>query len=173
MTTLANRMGDVYRIVKVSTATANRAAGLVAMVSPDAGDGAAIEAYRRGLTLATCEDRVRELPDGRIDTTLACKVAATKFRARIIREAERAGVLGTLAMLKSVSPSDIASQVDADGGVAFGCPVLGTYAIVRDHVPIDANVVDATCDHAATMRAAAEATRARAIEAAERRQIAA
>ena len=165
MTTLANRMGDTYRIVHACTMTANRAAGLVALVSPDAGSGAAIEAYRRGVTVGMASDKVRDLPDGRTDITLAHKAAAGKFRARIMRLAERAGAMDTFAMLKSVSPTDIAHEIDANGGVAFACPVLGTFAVLRDDVTVGTNEMAAAVGHASAMRDYATQVRDAAIEA--------
>lgn len=107
-----------YRIVRVCEQTIGRAAGLAA-IRPGVDD-----AFRQGITLAAGIGE-RETGDRIVP---ASSRAAAAFRSRIM-SASKDACPSTWAMLKGLRPSDIAHALEHDGGLTFGCPVTGTWAV--------------------------------------------
>lgn len=129
-------METTFDILHVDTTTANRAAGIVAVADLPELEALRVAATRR--------------------TSMADDRAVSAWRGLILRLTESAGAMESHAMLKGITPSFLRLLVAKQGGLAFSCPLTGTYVLAPSDTTVD---VGAAGDAAADARARAEAAR--------------
>lgn len=136
--------GPTFDILHVDTSTASRAAGIIAIADLPELDALRVAATRRiGMGQTTSAT-------GKVTSADARAVSA--WRGLILRLTESAGATESHAMLKCITPSFLRLLVQKQGGLAFSCPVTGTYILAPSDTTVD---VGSAGDAAAAARARA------------------